>query len=123
MPARWLEALGALCRGMVPANELARKHPFVLNCKLEPLRWAKLAVRGRLPLYTWTDVLRDLKRNTGKTPFPLMITFRRPLSPPLPASSLACYRSGVQHHDGMLITVRMLRAASVTLGCSLTSKV
>ncbi|EIE25402.1 hypothetical protein COCSUDRAFT_32637 [Coccomyxa subellipsoidea C-169] len=52
-------------RGMHPANELARKHPFILNCKLEPLRWAKLAVRGRLPVYTWTTVLADLKRNTG----------------------------------------------------------
>ncbi|CAL8460640.1 g170 [Coccomyxa elongata] len=52
-------------RGMHPANELARKHPFVLNCKLEPLRWAKLAVRGRLPVYTWNTVLADLKRNTG----------------------------------------------------------
>ncbi len=51
---------------MYPANELARKHPFVLNCKLEPLRWAKLAVRGRLPVYTWNTVLADLKRNTGK---------------------------------------------------------
>lgn len=54
------------CRGMHPANELARKHPFILNCKLEPLRWAKLAVRGRLPVYTWTTVLADLKRNTGE---------------------------------------------------------
>ena len=38
---------------MVPANELARRHPFMLNIRLEPLRWAKLAVRGRLPVYTW----------------------------------------------------------------------
>ena len=56
---------------MFPANELARKHPFILNCKLEPLRWAKLAVRGRLPLYTWNAVLSDLKRNTGTAPHPL----------------------------------------------------
>ena len=55
-------------RGMVPANELARKHPFMLNIRLEPLRWAKLAVRGRLPLYTWDAVLKDLKRNTGAWP-------------------------------------------------------
>ncbi|KAK9909255.1 hypothetical protein WJX75_009573 [Coccomyxa subellipsoidea] len=52
-------------RGKHPANELARKHPFILNCKLEPLRWAKLAVRGRLPVYTWNTVLNDLKRNSG----------------------------------------------------------
>jgi len=54
-----------LPRGMLPANELARKHPFILNCKLEPLRWSKLAVRGRLPVYTWNSVLDGLKANTG----------------------------------------------------------
>lgn len=51
---------------MFPANELARKHPFILNCKLEPLRWAKLAVRGRLPVYIWNTVLMEMKHNTGE---------------------------------------------------------
>ena len=51
----------------MPANELARRHPFMLNIRLEPLRWAKLAVRGRLPVYTWNTVLADLKRATGDT--------------------------------------------------------
>ena len=52
-------------RGMFPANQLARKHPFILNAKIEPLQWAKMAVRGRLPAYAWGDVLADIKANTG----------------------------------------------------------
>ena len=52
-------------RGMLPANELARKHPFILNARIQPLQWAKMAVRGRLPAYAWGDVLADIKKNTG----------------------------------------------------------
>ena len=55
----------SVCRGMFPANQLARKHPFILNAKIEPLQWAKMAVRGRLPAYAWGDVLADIKANTG----------------------------------------------------------
>lgn len=54
-----------MCRGMFPANQLARKHPFILNAKIEPLQWAKMAVRGRLPAYEWKDVLNDIKQHTG----------------------------------------------------------
>ena len=54
-----------MCRGMFPANQLARKHPFILNARIEPLQWAKMAVRGRLPAYEWKDVLNDIKQNTG----------------------------------------------------------
>ena len=54
-----------MCRGMFPANQLARKHPFILNAKIEPLQWAKMAVRGRLPAYAWGEVLADIKANTG----------------------------------------------------------
>ena len=52
-------------RGMLPANELARKHPFILNARIQPMQWAKMAVRGRLPAYAWGDVLADIKKNTG----------------------------------------------------------
>ena len=54
-----------MCRGMFPANQLARKHPFILNARIEPLQWAKMAVRGRLPAYAWKDVLNDIKNHTG----------------------------------------------------------
>ena len=54
-----------MCRGMFPANQLARKHPFILNARIEPLQWAKMAVRGRLPAYEWKDVLNDIKKHAG----------------------------------------------------------
>jgi len=54
-----------VCRGRFPANQLARKHPFILNAKIEPLQWAKMAVRGRLPAYAWKEVLNDIKRAAG----------------------------------------------------------
>lgn len=53
-------------RGMFPANQLARKHPFILNARIEPLQWAKMAVRGRLPGYAWGAVLADIKKYTGR---------------------------------------------------------
>ncbi len=57
--------VSSACRGMFPANQLARKHPFILNAKIEPFQWARMAVRGRLPAYKWQDVLSDIKKHTG----------------------------------------------------------
>ena len=52
-------------RGMAPANFVARRHPFVLNVRLDPKRFPLLAVRGNLPGYDWAGLLEDLKVQTG----------------------------------------------------------
>jgi hypothetical protein len=44
---------------------MARRHPFVLNARVVPSKWAINAVRGRLPAYDWEVVLRDLEQDCG----------------------------------------------------------
>ena len=50
-------------QGMVPANNLARRHPFVLNARIAPKEWSSKATRGSLPQYKWRALLADLKRD------------------------------------------------------------
>ncbi len=52
-------------RGPAPANELARRHPHVLNNRVEPLRWAKGAAAAGLPAHAWAAVLADVQRAAG----------------------------------------------------------
>eukprot|EP00884_Botryococcus_braunii_P000505 jgi/Botrbrau1/10455/Bobra.0133s0062.1 len=52
-------------RGMEVANNMARRHPFILNAQVAPSKWAINAVRGRLPAYDWEVVLRDLQQDCG----------------------------------------------------------
>lgn len=37
-----------------------------MNVKIIPLQFAKNAVKGRLPLYDWRKVLRDLRTFVGE---------------------------------------------------------
>ena len=57
-------------RGMLPANELARRHPAVLNLRTEPLQWAKGAARQGLPESMWAPVVADLRAAAGTNPSP-----------------------------------------------------
>lgn len=50
---------------MEVANNMARRHPFILNARVSPARWAVNAVKGRLPAYDWEVVLRDLQQDCG----------------------------------------------------------
>jgi hypothetical protein len=60
-----LSAALATGRGSAPANELARRHPHVLNNRVEPLRWAKGAAAAGLPAHAWAAVLADVQRAAG----------------------------------------------------------
>lgn len=51
--------------GKVPANNLARRHPFVLNMRIPPHTWAKEAQSRRLPRYDWEAVLADMQQDIG----------------------------------------------------------
>lgn len=42
------------------------RHPYLLNVKIIPLQFAKNAVKGKLPLYDWRLVLRDLRTLVGE---------------------------------------------------------
>lgn len=42
------------------------RHPYLLNVKILPLQFAKNAVKGKLPLYDWRKVLRDLRTLVGE---------------------------------------------------------
>lgn len=53
---------------MLPANELARRHPAVLNLRTEPLQWAKGAARQGLPESMWAPVVADLQAAAGASP-------------------------------------------------------
>ena len=55
---------------MLPANELARRYPAVLNLRTEPLQWAKGAARNGLPASVWAPVVADLRAAAGATPSP-----------------------------------------------------
>ena len=61
----WSTADPTCARGAAPANDLARRHPHVLNARTEPLRWVQDAARGGLPASVWAAVLTDLCRATG----------------------------------------------------------
>ena len=54
---------------MLPANDLARRHPAVLNLRTEPLQWAKGAARQGLPESMWAPVVADL-RAAASSPSP-----------------------------------------------------
>ncbi|KAK9797729.1 hypothetical protein WJX73_001552 [Symbiochloris irregularis] len=51
--------------GKVPANNLARRHPFVLSTRIAPRTWSRDAVQGCLPHYDWEAVLEDMKQDTS----------------------------------------------------------
>ena len=47
-------------------SRLCHRHPYLLNVKILPLQFAKNAVKGKLPLYDWRLVLRDLRLLVGQ---------------------------------------------------------
>ena len=55
---------------MLPANELARRYPAVLNLRTEPLQWAKGAARNGLPESVWAPVVADVRAAAGASPSP-----------------------------------------------------
>ena len=49
----------------MPANNLARRHPFVLNSRIAPKHWSDKAMRKTLPHYDWKAVMEDLQRDVA----------------------------------------------------------
>jgi hypothetical protein len=52
--------------GLLTRRRVTRRHPYLLNVKIIPLQFAKNAVKGKLPLYDWRQVLKDLRILVGE---------------------------------------------------------
>ena len=65
-------------QGKVPANNLARRHPFVLNARIPPRQWLVRSTRATLPPYPWNAVLTDMRRDAGQASAPSRTTRAAP---------------------------------------------